>query len=120
MNRPANQRQFQRVKVSLTLELYHQGSTTVAQVRDLSEGGAGLSLRRSVPEDVEVKVSLVLAEDGIADPNQPPLECKAKVMWSAENEPGKVAAGIRFVALDEHSRMRIRWFVAQLTEAADS
>lgn len=108
-------RQHPRVEVSLAVELRHDGTLYIARAQDLSEGGAGLLLRKAIPEDVEVSVSLVLSEDGIADPDQPPLECAARVMWTAEQSPGAISAGIRFVNLDDASKLRVRWFVAQLT-----
>lgn len=114
MTKHSQKRQHQRISVSLAVELRYSGSMTTAKVRDLSEGGAGLMLRKPIPEDIEVEVFIVLAEDGIADPTQPPLECRAKVMWSAEQETGQVAAGIRFVELDESAKLRVRWFLAQL------
>ena len=79
-----NRRKHQRVRAAIAAEVEIDFETYVAETRDLSEGGASLSLRGPVQDGMQLQLTLLLTEDGIEAPDVEPLTLTAQVIWAGE------------------------------------
>lgn len=107
-----NRRQHTRVAVAVAAEIEAGGDTLEGETRDISEGGLSVLLDEAVADDASVGVTLILTQDGIEDPDQPPFVGAATVMWSAPTDAGQFLHGLRFAALAADARARLQRFLA--------
>jgi c-di-GMP-binding flagellar brake protein YcgR len=110
------QRKHARYAVEVAAEVEIRGETVVASTTNVSSGGVGVLLDRSVQEGATVGVLLFLTQDGIEDPDEEPFESKAQVMWTAEQGEGRFAAGLRFTSLGPDQRKLLDRFLSVLDE----
>jgi c-di-GMP-binding flagellar brake protein YcgR len=96
-------------------ELEVDGSPLSAATNDLSKGGCGLIVRRAIPEGGTLKLTLFLTQDGIEDPDEDPFETEAKVMWTAERDDGKIAAGVQFGPLGQDGETQLAHFLRAIS-----
>lgn len=109
------QRQFQRIPIQMSAEV-HLGETVVtATTRDLSEGGVGIELGRTLPEGSEVTLGFFLVVDGVEEERVPPLWVKGRVAWSGETDGGRYAAGVRFEVITDAQKEWVRQVTSHLT-----
>jgi c-di-GMP-binding flagellar brake protein YcgR len=91
------------------------GDLLSAATNDLSKGGCGLVIGRAIPEGGTLKLTLFLTQDGIEDPDEDPFETDAKVMWTAERDDGKVAAGVHFESLGQNGETQLAHFLRAIS-----
>ena len=72
------------------------------------------SLAEANEEGSTLTLTLILTQDGIEDPHQPPFVGPASVMWSAPTDSGQVLLGLRFAKLSAEAQGRLREFLAKL------
>ena len=100
-----------RHRVEVSCELTVLGEVAHAETRNLSTGGASVTLFREVRVDDVVTVCLFLTQDGIEDPECDPFECTASVRWT--QPAGKaLTVGLQFLAPSEEQRQLLRDFLA--------
>ena len=109
-------RAHQRYPVAVRGELEHEGDTLAAETQNLSTGGVALTLRRPIPDGAVVAVQLFLTQDGFEDPDEPALNTKASVRWSAEGEDGKHVVGLQFAELEGAKKAQLERFLALVAE----
>ncbi len=109
-----DKRAHRRYSVEVRGELEVEGNPLSAFTNDLSKGGCGLVVARGVPEGATLKLTLFLTQDGIEDPDEDPFETNAKVMWTAERDDGKVAAGVQFDDLDSAGEGQLAHFLSAI------
>ena len=87
-----------RYDVRLSAELRNRAGVLVtATTKNVSTGGVALELdHAALADDQELLLSLFLVVEGVEDPSKPPLEVRAKVMWTGESDNGSFTAGLRF------------------------
>ncbi len=95
-----DKRAHARYAVEVRGELEVDGDLVAAATSDLSKGGCGLVVTKAIPEGGTLSLTLFLTQDGIEDPDEDPFETRAKVMWTAERDDGRVAAGVQFAGLN--------------------
>jgi c-di-GMP-binding flagellar brake protein YcgR len=108
-------RQHPRFPVRLAAEIDLDGRTIAASTQNVSVGGAALVLDAPIPDGRELRLTLVLTQDGIEDPDEEPLETKAKVAWT-KRQDAKVIAGLQFHVLAGPQRARLERFLAMLVD----
>ena len=100
-----------RRHVEVSCELTILGEVAHAETRNLSTGGAAVTVFREVRVDDVVTVCLFLTQDGIEDPEREPFECAASVRWT--QAAGKaLTVGLQFLAPSEEQRQLLRDFLA--------
>lgn len=107
-----------RCPVAMSAELSVGVERIGAATVDLSLGGIGLTLRRSLREGIRVQVSVFLTQDGVEDPDTPPLDLHARVAWVAPSDDGSFRAGLRFESVDAVRRSRLEGLLVSLEHAA--
>jgi c-di-GMP-binding flagellar brake protein YcgR len=87
-----------RYDVRLSAELRNRSGVLItATTKNVSTGGAALELdHAALEDDQELALALFLVVEGVEDPSKPPLEVRAKVMWTGESDDGSFTAGVRF------------------------
>ncbi len=111
---PARRRQFERVHVRMSAEIHLAAGTLTGTTRDLSEGGVGIELGRSLPEGEEVTLGLFLVVDDVEEERVPPLWVKGRVAWTGELDDGRHMAGIRFEVITEPQKAWVRQVTGHL------
>jgi c-di-GMP-binding flagellar brake protein YcgR len=104
-------RQHARFDVKLSAELILGEEVFTATTRDISEGGVGLDLDRSLPEGGELGVNLFLVVDDVEDERTEPLKVRGTVAWCAERDEGEWAAGIRFADVAANQKQWLKQFL---------
>ena len=104
-----------RVPLRMSAEVHFGGGHLTATTRDLSEGGCGLALARTLPETGQVTIGLFLVVDDVEDERMPPLWVKGRVVWSAEQDDGSAAAGVRFEIITDEQRAWVRQVLTHMT-----
>ena len=94
-------RRHPRYDIELKAELFTGKEILPVTTRNLSKGGVSLILKKPIEEGTTVGLSLFITEDGIEDPDQEPLNIKAKLVWCAPQNDGSFIAGARFVELNK-------------------
>ena len=105
-----------RHEILVTAEISLEGRVLNARTRNLSSGGVAVVLGESVEEGTILQVSLFLTHDGFEDPDEDALIAEASVMWSAEQEDGRCAAGLRFEKIAPAQVARLGRFIAAISE----
>ena|SRR6185295_1909810 len=100
----SRKRQHTRFSLRMSAEIHVGDATLTATTRDLSEGGCGLDLGQVLPEDSEVTLGLFMVVDDVEDERAPPLWVKGRVVWSAQMDDGRNAAGIRFEVITDQQK----------------
>ncbi|MBN1652714.1 MAG: PilZ domain-containing protein [Deltaproteobacteria bacterium] len=106
-----NRRQYTRYQVAVAAEIEIEGETKIGETRDVSLGGASVSIDCQLEEERVVELALILTEDGIEDPDEEPFETRAKVIWSAPCDDGRFVIGIRFVQLGDEKTAQLKRFI---------
>lgn len=109
-----NERRHPRFSVALSAELELPGGVVAAETQNVSEGGVGLVLEQAVTEGQELRITLLLTQDGIEDPHEEPLAARAVVAWCTERTSTVFQAGVRFTSLSAADKTRLARFVAAL------
>jgi c-di-GMP-binding flagellar brake protein YcgR len=109
-----NRRKHTRFAVAIAAELELRGETLEAETHDVSEGGASVLLDKELPDGSSLTLTLILTQDGIEDPDQPPFVGPASVMWSATTDDGQTLHGLRFAQLSSEARARLAQFLTKL------
>lgn len=105
-----NTRSHRRAPLAAPVRIQTSGAILDALASDLSEGGLGLTHVRSKPPVENLRVEFVLP----GEPN--PVRAATQLAWSRpDGENYRV--GVRFTALDEADRARIRRYVEARSEA---
>lgn len=112
----SEQRRHARYSVEVAAEVEIGAEVLVASTMNISSGGVGIVSDRSLEEGSSVNVMLFLTQDGIEDPDEEPFEAPAKVMWAAEQEPGKHVSGLRFDDITGEQKGQLQRFLAALGE----
>jgi c-di-GMP-binding flagellar brake protein YcgR len=116
----SNRRQHDRYHVAVAAELELSGQLFEGETRDVSAGGVSLLLSDHVSEELATQgpteLTLILTQDGIEDPNEPPFATKAEVMWCAEADGGGSMLGLRFGKLGPGEQKQLARFLAALAE----
>lgn len=108
------QRKHKRYTVQLAAEVDVGGEIAVASTQNVSSGGVGLVLDRALKDGRKVRVTLFLTQDGIEDPDEQPFEATAMVMWSAEQDAGTWAAGVKFEQVSDAQKKQLERFLAAI------
>jgi len=108
------QRQFQRTPIRMSAEIHLGEAVVTATTRDLSEGGVGLELGRSLPEGSQVTLGLFLVVDGVEEERVPPLWVKGRVAWCGETDAGRHTAGVRFEVITDAQKDWVRQVTGHL------
>lgn len=99
-----NTRSFRRAPLAAPVRIQTTGSVLDAFALDLSEGGLGLTQVPSKPPIENLRVEFALPGDDV------PVHAATQLAWTrADGDSFRV--GIRFTALDENDRVRIRRYV---------
>lgn len=106
-------RRHARHPVEVAAEITAAGSTLVAATQNISEGGVGLVLDRSLEEGQDIALTLFLTQDGIEDPDEEPFEARAKVAWSKAAGDTHVI-GVQFGVISPAQRAQLTRFLAAL------
>jgi c-di-GMP-binding flagellar brake protein YcgR len=112
-----NRRRHTRFGLALAAEVEIDGHTLSGETRDLSEGGVSVILERTVPEQSEIALTLILTEDGIEDADEDPFTTRASVIWAAPTDDGQCMLGLRFAAVAQPELARLKRFLAALAQA---
>ncbi|MFK7987050.1 MAG: PilZ domain-containing protein [Sandaracinaceae bacterium] len=107
-----------RCPVAMSAELTVGVETFAVSTVDLSLGGVGLTLSRALREGARVRVCVFLTQDGVEDPDTPPLDIQARVAWVAPSDDGSVRAGLRFESIDAKRQSRLMMLLHTLDMAA--
>ncbi len=110
----ADHRQHPRYAVEVAAEVNIGPRTIVAATQNISEGGVGLLLDLPLEEGARLALTLFLTQDGIEDPDEEPLEANATVAWTAPQDGGVHAAGVRFDAVSGAQRTHLMRFLTAL------
>jgi c-di-GMP-binding flagellar brake protein YcgR len=110
-------RQHARFDVKLSAELTLGDDVFTATTRDISEGGVGLDLDRSLPEETELGINLFLVVDDVEDERSQPLKVRGFVAWCAERDEGEWAAGIRFAEVAANQKQWLKQFLEFVAKA---
>jgi hypothetical protein len=84
---------------------------TQAEMRDVSESGAGLVTDRQLKRGDQIEVELRLAIPDVEGPET--VKTMAEVMWSAETDTGAYAAGLKFKGPSPEALARLKRFLAK-------
>ena len=98
-------RQHARFDVKLSAELSIGEEVFTPTTRDISEGGVGPDLDRSLPEGGELGVTLFLVVDDVEDERTEPMKVRGFVAWCAECDEGQWSAGIRFADMAANQKL---------------
>ena len=110
-------REHHRHPVAVRGELEYEGDVLAARTQNLSSGGVAVEIRRAIPEDATVGVTLFLTQDGFEDPDESPLTTRAAVRWSAESdEHGAHMVGLQFGSLNAAQRSTLDRFLSAVAE----
>ena len=107
-------RQHTRIPLRMSAEVHVGGNSFTATTRDLSEGGCGLETKQALTENTEVTLGFFLVIDDVEEERMAPLWVKGRVVWSVEQDDGRLSAGIRFEVITEQQRAWIRHVIAHL------
>lgn len=114
-----NRRSTLRFCHSLSLEIFTRDDVIPAMAMNLSSGGVGVNMSRTLIQGDTVGMSLFLVEEGIEDETSPTLNIKGKVIWCKQKEGGPgFTAGIRFLTLTLDQKHRLQHFLDQLSGQA--
>jgi c-di-GMP-binding flagellar brake protein YcgR len=111
-------RQHARFDVKLSAEITLGEDVFTATTRDISEGGVGLDLDRSLPEDTELGINLFLVVDDVEDERSQPLKVRGFVAWCAERDEGEWSAGIRFAEVAANQKQWLKQFLEFVSKQA--
>jgi c-di-GMP-binding flagellar brake protein YcgR len=111
-------RQHQRTPLRMSAEIHLGTEAFTAITRDLSEGGCGLEFLRPVAEGAELTIGLFLVVDDVEEERVPPLWVKGRVVWAAELDGGKTAAGVRFEVITDQQKAWVRQVLSHLSPPA--
>lgn len=114
MTEPENRR-APRFAVSVSAEVNLGKRVLPVQTKNLSETGVCLVSRSPLEEGGQVNLQLFLTEDGIEDPDVPPLEVGANVIWASPGNDDDFLAGCHFSDLDGPKVKILQGFLGKLT-----
>lgn len=109
-----NRRADRRFDAAVAAEVEVRGEMLEGQTSDISSGGVSVQLPAALPEGEGVRLTLILTQDGIEDPNEDPFDTTASVMWNAPSDTGQAMAGLRFVDLQAAQQAQLQRFLAAL------
>jgi hypothetical protein len=92
----SQKRQHPRFSVRLSAEISRGRKTETAVTRNVSVAGANLVSDHPFQDGETFRIGLFLVVDDVEDSTRPPLECQAKVQWTAELDDGSHSAGVHF------------------------
>jgi c-di-GMP-binding flagellar brake protein YcgR len=104
MKAEVERRQYRRVKLATEVHCEALERNDVMVTRDVSLGGMFINARFPLPIDSELSLSFRLY------PTEPPLNCRAKVMFSRIG----MGMGISFVDLSAEAQQVIQKFVEEV------
>lgn len=107
-------RRAPRFEISVSAEVSMGKHVIPMQTKNLSETGVCLVGRTPLPEGGEVTLNLILTEDGIEDPDAPPLQVGASVIWASPGNDDDHLAGCHFSDLDGDKVRILQTFLGQL------
>ncbi len=86
-----------------------------AAIQNMSITGMGFYLEVPVQDQSEISLSLYLLEDGIEDPNTPPLALSGQVMWCEGASGGRgYLAGVRLAPLGHEKLAALESFFERI------
>jgi hypothetical protein len=112
-----NRRKHARYAVAVAAELETSTDTLAGQTRDVSEGGASVMLDAALSEGSQLRLTLLLTQDGIEDPHEEPFETDATVSWAAPTDSGACLIGLRFAPPAPELLAKLKRFLAAAAES---
>jgi c-di-GMP-binding flagellar brake protein YcgR len=103
-----------RYAIEIAAEVTVGGKTFAAATQNISEGGVGLLLDEKLAEGTAMKITLLLTQDGIEDPDEEPFDARGAVAWTTAREEGGHTTGVRFGAITSKQRDHLHRFIAAL------
>ena len=108
-----NKRKFPRLALRCEITIFSEGQQAkpvLALTENLGIGGVCVILDKALERFSACSLRLDLTE------NQPPVECKGKVVWVVPTQSSMSSAkqfdiGIEFVGLDSETQTRVQKFV---------
>ena len=116
-NRRKHARYAVAVAAELEVSLQTSADTFVGETRDVSEGGASVLLDAPLPEGSQVRLALLLTQDGVEDPHEEPFETEATVTWAAATDEGRCLVGLRFAPPAPSVLAKLKRFLAAAAES---
>ena len=107
-------RKHPRYTVEVAAEIEAGGEAVIGQTQNLSLGGAAIVSDRAIRDGADVIVRLFLTQDGIEDPDEAPLQTKARVQWTRPADSGRTLSGLAFIPLSAAARQHLERFLAAL------
>lgn len=106
-----------RYQVAVTAEVLLEGKLREGATRDLSTSGVNLVLDGELSEGGVVHLTLLLTEDGVADPYVEPFESASTVVWCAPaDQPEQWVCGLRFGVLGLPQRNTLAAFLSSVQQ----
>jgi len=109
-----NRRAHPRFETSLSVEIYLADDVVHGVAKNLSLGGLGVGVDRTLPAQQQVGLSMFLTEEGIEDELTDPLNVRGEIIWCTEDQ-GAFLAGLRFFSLQPKEQERLQHFLRRLT-----
>lgn len=105
---PEDRRRSYRLNKVLGAEIQHEDASIKARlfVIDISATGFRATNQFELPSQCDLRVKIVL------EPQQPPLECSARIVWTKElTMSGLFQFGLEFQSLGEEEHRRLESFI---------
>jgi len=115
MSAQENRRAF-RYPVDVAAEVLVGKRVVPVRTKNLSETGVCLVSRQPLPEGETVSLNLFLTVDGIEDPDAPPLDVGASIIWASPGNQDDHIAGCHFADLDGEKVRILQMFLGQVQE----
>ncbi len=115
--RPADRRQFPRVKKSLPLKIIANGYDFETTSQDVSCIGTYCTVDKYIPPFTRLAVHLSLPIRGEARSAQRPISCKGVVVRSEDSRDGRFNLAIFFNDIREPERKKISRYLSQFLPA---
>jgi hypothetical protein len=112
--REPEKRRAPRYDVDVSAEVNLGRRVIPMRTKNLSETGVCLVGRTPLAEGGDISLSLFLVVDGIEDPDSPPLEVGANVIWASPGNDDDHLAGCHFSDLDGGKVELLQRFLGRL------
>lgn len=109
-----NRRKHQRYRAAIAAEIELDNQLYEGVTRDVSESGASVLAHAPLADGLQLLLTLLLTEDGIAAVDADPLTLRAEVMWTSEPTREGTLAGVRFHPLNPSETKRLNALLAAI------
>jgi c-di-GMP-binding flagellar brake protein YcgR len=110
-----NRRKHKRFRAAIAAEIEISSELYEGITRDVSQTGASLLARAPFTDGLQIIVTLLLTEDGIAVADAEPLTLRAEIMWTAEPTKEGTLIGVRFVQMSADDNKRLAVLLAAIS-----